>query len=70
VKSEVKHKDYILVPVSYEAETGYRPKVILRKEDGSSIHEEPLFWEKEFEDKNTADSFAIMQAKMYIDRNK
>jgi len=67
-----KYKDIIVEPCSYKlvATKQWRPKVILREDDKSEITEAPLMWDKEFKTEREANNYALLQAKMFIERNK
>jgi len=55
---------------SYQlASQKWSPKVILREDRKYEIKETPLTWKREFETEERADSFALAQAKMWIERN-
>jgi len=57
----------IIIPASYKLQNGkYVSHVILRFNYGPHTTERPLSWDKEFDTKEEADKYAILQAKIYI----
>ena len=59
-----------IITGSYKLQNGkYVPHVILRFIDGPTTTERPLTWGKQFETKEEADKYAVLQAEIYINKN-
>ena len=69
--SDHPYKVFVIETVSYKLASGeWSPKAIVREDRKYEISESPFIWEREFSTKEEADKFALVQAKMWIDRNK
>jgi len=66
----LRYQNFILKPCSYQLAISKKwlPKLMLDDNKLSEVVETPLTWAKEFDTEEEANTYAIAQAKMFIDK--
>lgn len=66
----LRYQNFILDPCSYQLSVSEKwiPKLMLGEDKLNEVIETPLTWKKEFDTEADANTYAIAQAKMFIDK--
>lgn len=66
----IKNQNFILDPSSYQLTVSkkWAPHLMLGEDRLNEVKVTPLSWKKEFDTEKEANTYAIAQAKMFIDR--
>lgn len=66
----IRYQNFVLDPCSYQLSVSKKwvPKLMLGEDRLNEVKNAPLTWNKEFDTKEEADTYATTQAKMFIDK--